>query len=397
MSPPQRGEPISGSSMVLLVEDDPGDAFLVEEILTGQGTEFAVSWVRDLAEAMATLDTGVDCVLLDLGLPDAQGLDSLQTILRLYPAMAVVVLTGFDDRSQGEKALALGAQDYLSKGQVSGDSLVRALRYAMVRRRGEEASRRLREAELSRSENARLERGLLPRPLLMNPNLAWAARYEPGGRRALLGGDFFDAVELEDGTVRFVIGDVSGHGPNEAALGVALRVAWRALVLVGQPPELTLSALQRLLESERPSNEIFASLCDIELNASLDRGRLFLAGHHSPLLFDGTSLTEVVTTYRNPVLGVTDVTTWHPSPLRLAPEWTLVAFTDGIVEGRAGDGNDRLETSGLIRVASRILAAASTLSEVAETLVAEAEAVNGAPLPDDVALVLLSTASRWRA
>jgi hypothetical protein len=172
-------------------------------------------------------------VLLDLGLPDAAGLDALQTILRLAPAAAVVVLTGLDDRQRGVDAVAAGAQDYLVKGEVDGLLLGRSVRYAVARKRADDAARRLFEAELRCAHNVRLERGLVPRPLLSDPDLVWVTRYRPRGGDSLLGGDFFDAVELADGTLRIVIGDVSGHGPDEAAVGVSVRIAWRSLVIAG--------------------------------------------------------------------------------------------------------------------------------------------------------------------
>ena len=147
--------------------------------------------MRTLAEAEAGLGPAIDCVLYDLGLPDTQGLDGLKSLLERGAQAAIVVLTGFDDRSSGEKALVLGAQDYLSKGTVNDESLARALRYAIARRRGEETARHLRDDArlLSAPRTQRLERGLLPSPLILNPKLSWASRYQPGGRRALLGGD----------------------------------------------------------------------------------------------------------------------------------------------------------------------------------------------------------------
>jgi serine phosphatase RsbU (regulator of sigma subunit) len=386
---------------ILLVEDDAGDAILVEEFLAHPTSEFRLTWVRNLAEAVTALGPDIDCVLLDLGLPDTKGLDGLETILELGRRAAVVVLTGFDDRSSGEKALALGAQDYLSKGSVTEETLARALRYAMARRRGEEVTRRLREAELLRAENSRLERGLLPRPLIFNPSLSWATRYEPGGRRALLGGDFFDAVELGDGTIRIVIGDVCGHGPDEAALGVALRVAWRAFVLAEQSVDTTLSALERLLLVERADDArftAFATMCDIEIAADLETAQIRLAGHPGPLLYDGRTVTEMTITRRNPPLGAFEAsTTWASNTIAFGHEWTILGFTDGIVEGRVGDGDERLETEGLARLARLAFEKAETLEAVVDDLVAGAEEANGAPLTDDVALVALSAARRWRS
>jgi serine phosphatase RsbU (regulator of sigma subunit) len=387
-----------GPVTVLLVEDDRGDALLVQELLSGEILSFRVIWVCTLADAIGSMGAGIDCVLLDLGLPDTHGLDALRAVTRGDERPAVVVLTGIDDRVTGAQAVALGAQDYLSKASVDEQTLARSIRYAIARHRAEDASRQLREADLTQAERARLERGLLPRPLTVNPALTWAARYQSGGRRALLGGDFFDAVELADGTIRIVVGDVSGHGPEEAALGVALRVGWRTMVLGGQPPETTLDAVERLLEAERTQEETFATVCDIEVRADLRHALVRTAGHPGPLLFDGTSVVDVAMLFRRTPLGTTDEPVWAANPVELGPEWTLIVYTDGIVEGYAQGpaGRERLGTEGLIDIVSGAVAESGTLDQLADRMLAASERANGSPLRDDVALVLLSNSDRWR-
>ena len=129
----------------------------------------------------------------------------------------MVVLTGVADEHLGAEAVRAGAQDYLVKGQVDGAMLNRVIRYAIERLRSEEVQRQLREAQIYARENSRLERGLLPSPLLSDPRLTVATQYRPGGGQMLLGGDFFDVVEAADGWVHTVVGDVCGRGPEEAA------------------------------------------------------------------------------------------------------------------------------------------------------------------------------------
>ena len=236
---------------ILLVEDDDGDALLVEELLAVSGALVEIVRAPTLAQARRTQHEEIDCVLLDLDLPDAQGLAALHQIKADRPDLSVLVLTGFDDERRGVQAVAAGAQDYLVKGQIDGQGLARAVRYAVERRRAEEARQQLELARAHAEENARLERGLLPAPLVSDPALRLTAHYRPGRQRALLGGDFYDAVQAADGTVHVVIGDVSGHGPDAAALGVCLRIAWRTLVLGGRPPEELLPTLQQVHDVER--------------------------------------------------------------------------------------------------------------------------------------------------
>jgi PAS domain S-box-containing protein len=128
---------------VLLVEDNPGDARLILELLGEvQAQAFDLERVDRLDEAIARLArTGVDVVLLDLGLPDSQGLDTFIRARREAPNEPIVVISGLDDERVALEAVRSGAQDYLVKGRIEGQLLARVLRYAIERKRGEEALR----------------------------------------------------------------------------------------------------------------------------------------------------------------------------------------------------------------------------------------------------------------
>ena len=148
---------------ILLIEDDDGDALLVEELLHEAGAGVVVQRARLLAGARNLIKDAA-CVLLDLGLPDSQGLNGLRWLLQWQPDATVVVLTGLHDEHLGEEAVRAGAQDYVVKGDVTGELLHRVIRYAMQRRRWDEAQRQLHVAGARARENARLEHGLLPSP-----------------------------------------------------------------------------------------------------------------------------------------------------------------------------------------------------------------------------------------
>jgi len=129
---------------ILLIEDNPADARLVREWLKEAGAEqFQLEQADRLDAGLELLtEKGFDMVLLDLGLPDSQGLGALQVLRAKAPAMPIVVLTGLHDEAVAIKAVQEGAQDYLVKGEIKESHLVRSLRYAQERKRAEEVLRR---------------------------------------------------------------------------------------------------------------------------------------------------------------------------------------------------------------------------------------------------------------
>jgi serine phosphatase RsbU (regulator of sigma subunit) len=376
---------------VLLVEDDDGDALIVEEELELSGARVDLGRARTLGEAEAADLAGYDCALLDLNLPDADGLDGLRRLRELAPDLAVLVLTGLDDERRGVEAVAAGAQDYLVKGSTSGVLLARALRYAVERRRAELTHQQLSIAQLEARENARLERGLLPEPLVTDPGLELATHYRPGRRRALLGGDFFDAVQRPDGAVHAVIGDVCGHGPDEAALGVCLRIAWRTLVMAGVPAGDVLARLQDVLIAERHADHVFTTVCMVSLAPGGASAELRLAGHPPPLLLSDGDAGALAPGPPGPPLGILDDVTWPTFTLALPAVWSLLLYTDGVMDGRVGDGPARLGEAGLAEVVAAAQAGAEDRpGELVRLVVERAEDLNGGPLADDVALVLMA-------
>ena len=145
----------SEPSTVLLIEDNDGDAHLIREMLR-DAAGFRLEWAEQLTTGLERLDRGgLAVVLLDLSLPESQGLDSFFHVHRRAPYVPVVVLTGSRDEELGIRAVQSGAQDYLIKGQVDGPLLGRSLRYAVERGRIEEELRRRVEqlAELDRRKD----------------------------------------------------------------------------------------------------------------------------------------------------------------------------------------------------------------------------------------------------
>jgi serine phosphatase RsbU (regulator of sigma subunit) len=381
---------------ILLVEDDDGDALLVEELLQETRSAVNVQRARLLADARKLIP-GVACVLLDLGLPDSQGLEGLRRLLQESPNTAVVVLTGMADEYLGEEAVRAGAQDYLVKGDVTGVTLHRVIRYAVERRRWDDAQRQLHDAQVSAQENARLERGLLPSPVLQDTRLRVAARYRAGGEQRLLGGDFYDVVQTPDGWVHALIGDVCGHGPAEAALGVCLRVAWRALILAGRAPDEALSAVQLVLQHEQQEDAMFATVCMLSVAPGRRTGVLRLAGHPPPLLVTPDGITELSAPVVPPP-GLNGQGNWTGREVELGDNWSLLLYTDGLVEGRVSESPYRLGSGGLIRLVRDALGSPpfdpGRLSDdlLLGRLIERVRDFNRGDLDDDIAILALGYA-----
>lgn len=135
---------------VLLIEDNPGDTRLIQELLTeAHHPSFTVACTNRLSEGLSHLvEDEIDVVLLDLSLPDSQGFGTFSAVQDQRPQVPIIVLTALDDEKLAARAMRDGAQDYLVKGQVDANVLVRSIRYAIERKGSERAYRSLVEHSL---------------------------------------------------------------------------------------------------------------------------------------------------------------------------------------------------------------------------------------------------------
>ena len=162
----------------------------------------------------------------------------------------------------------------------------------VVQRFAEHAAVALAQAQRAQAQNdvaalyRRFQASLSPAVNVDTPFIKVATFYRPGEGRMLLGGDFIDAVTRPNGSLAAVIGDVTGHGPDAAALGASLRAAWRALALRGASLQANMKTLNSLTldESERAEQGelglgLLATVCAVEIDAAGRRARFVNAGH----------------------------------------------------------------------------------------------------------------------
>jgi PleD family two-component response regulator len=128
---------------ILLIEDSAADVRLIQEMMNDTHMSHIIEVAERLSSGISKLSKqDIDVVLLDLGLPDSERLNTFTRVSAKAPRVPVVVLTGLNDEEIAVRAVSLGAQDYLVKGQINGPLLIRAIRYAIERKRMEEELRK---------------------------------------------------------------------------------------------------------------------------------------------------------------------------------------------------------------------------------------------------------------
>jgi PAS domain S-box-containing protein len=248
------------------------------------------------------------------------------------------------------------------------------------------------EARARAEVSQRLQASLLPSVAVHDPAVELLTRYQPGGQRALLGADFYDALELADGTIAALVGDVAGHGPDQAGVAVALRFAWRTMVLSGHGPADLLAGLDQVLLRERRTEELFATVACVWVGADRRQATVALAGHPPPLLVEAGRV-GVLELPHGPALGIEpdDDEPWPASTLTLERPWLLLCYTDGLVEGRNGaDASERFGIERLVDTVTTLMSQGPRPAELLDRLLATVQDANGGQLSDDVAIVCLS-------
>jgi PAS domain S-box-containing protein len=185
-----------------------------------------------------------------------------------------------------------------------------------------------------------LQRSLIPEQLPRLPGLEMAARYQPGGPRADVGGDWYDAIALEGGQVGLAMGDVVGHGLEAASLMGQLRNALRAYALEEHPPGIVVEKLDTLVQSLEQGR--MATLLYLVVDADLTRIRFASAGHLPPLVVPPDGNAYYVEEAASVPLGVMPGG-YDEATLEIEPGTTLVLYTDGLVEERGEPIDDGLE------------------------------------------------------
>jgi serine phosphatase RsbU (regulator of sigma subunit)/CheY-like chemotaxis protein/anti-sigma regulatory factor (Ser/Thr protein kinase) len=224
-----------------------------------------------------------------------------------------------------------------------------------------------------------LQRSLLPERLPRHPRLALAARYLPSGLAPQVGGDWYDALELDRDRTAVMIGDVVGHGVRAATTMSELRNALRAFAIEGHRPGEALHQLDRLVQATLGTGMI-ATVLFLIVDVAEGTVTLARAGHPPPAMraVDGT--VRFLETENTLPLGISDRTLPSESAYPIAPGETLLLFTDGLVERRRES-----ISVGLERLSEALCTAPADVEALCDHVLAQTIGVH--PSDDDVALL----------
>jgi serine phosphatase RsbU (regulator of sigma subunit) len=358
---------------ILLVEDNEDDALLLRRMLKeGPIGQFELVHADRLDAALKQLvEPAFDVVLLDLSLPDSRGLETFRSLHCQSPAVPVVVLTGLDDETTAITAAKEGAQDYVVKGQFNRSLLVRAMRYAIERKRAETElanyARQLRlkneqmQADLNLAREVQF--ALLPQQYPTFPPgvapkesaLTFLGYYEPA---AMLGGDYYDVFPLSDSSVGVLICDVMGHGVRAGLLTAMIRALMEELTSFANgdaaDPGRLLTQINRgltvILKQARTT--VFVTAFYLVADVARGRFRYANAGHPSPLhLRRSLKTVEPVgeSGEPGPALGLFEDAVFKTFEQPMSAGDLVMLFTDGVfeVEGPTGEiyGEKRLRAA----------------------------------------------------
>jgi serine phosphatase RsbU (regulator of sigma subunit) len=371
--------PTLAPTRILLIEDSNTDAMLIQAHLRKADASFVVRREVRLADGLVQASRGeADVILLDLNLPDSAGLDTFRVIYRHALKTPIVVLSGQDDVALALDAVALGAQDYLPKGEANRSSLVRSIRYAIERSRRQRA-----EQELSAA--GEIQRRLFPQ---RSPRLAGFdifGRCEPAN---MAGGDYFDYFPIQSDRLGIVVADVAGHGIGSALIMSETRAVLRSLAITYPDPGEILTRANQVLADDLHHN-VFVALILVCLDPSGDRMTFASAGHPG-LLFDSSGQVRARIRSADPPLGVFErqqFATHEYQPLE--PGDTLLLYTDGIVES-FNDCDEQFGEEQLIATVAETveLSSRQTINEVFDRV---HEYSSEAAYQDDMTAVVVKT------
>ncbi|MEE9603051.1 MAG: SpoIIE family protein phosphatase [Thermoguttaceae bacterium] len=321
---------------ILLVEDDPDDVWIMRGLLGDRWDgPFELVHIDLLSSGLKrAAENDFDVVLLDLSLPDSRGLETFFKMKAgVGESVPIVVLSGYDDETTAVKAVQAGAQDYLVKGQVDDNVLIRSIRYAIERSRRHDAERALRDTSEEFRAAQEIQQRLYPTKAPTLEGFDIAGALYPATATA---GDYYDYIPMLEHCLGIVVGDVSGHGMGPALLMSETRACLRTLTQAYFDVGDILTRANRVLAADTDDLH-FVTLAMGRIDP-LTRTFVYAgAGQQGHLLHAGNKVTLLEST--SMPLGINEDTVVPTAPpLELVPGEIITFFTDGVFEAESLGG-----------------------------------------------------------
>ncbi len=391
---------------VLVIEDNLVDARLIQIMVQDAGgNAFEIERADRLATGLQRLaNENFGMILLDLSLPDSHGLATFVRVHQEFPHIPIIVMSGLDDERVAVNAVHEGAQDYLVKGQVSGPLLVRAMRYAVERKRtadqlasyAEELRARNTQMEADFNMAREIQQVFLPQqyptfPRAATPEksvLQFHHRYLPA---AAVGGDFFNVFPLDDMTAGAFICDVMGHGMRAALVTAILRGLVEQLIPVTRDAGKVLAEMNHSLHTilRRTDQPMMSTAFYLVLNGATGEMQFASAGHPSPLRIRRN--TQTVESFKDidqrhgPALGLFAESNYPTCTAAMRRGDLVLLFTDGLYEANRVDGEEYGQERLLKRIRER---AGLPVGHLLDEILRDVQSFTGAAeFQDDVCLL----------
>ena len=361
--------------VVLLIEDSQADADLIKAHLSSQAKPvFVLHHEATCAAGIARLrEAIVDIVVLDLSLPDSNGLATFLAVREAGNGVPIVILSGLADEEVALEAVRLGAQDFFAKNEAIAPSLGRLLQYSLERFHRQKVEREIETA-------AFVQQRLYPKPLPALKGFEVAGRCDPANQ---VGGDYFDYFLVDENNLMLVIGDASGHGFGPSLVMAQTRAALRTMAMTTDDIGVIIHEANDLLHHDELGSFVSLFMARIEIEGRLCH--YVSAGQPAELVrADGRSETLASP---QPPLGIREGARFDVRKTALSPGDTLLLYTDGLSE-RSWDVRELFGVSRLCDVvaASKDLPAGQIIDRLFD---AANEFANGRPAVDDMTAIVL--------
>jgi len=405
MMTPEPGTDAEPSCSVLICEDESLTMMRLRSTLIRQGFHPIGSASTGTEAVELAQSLRPDVILMDVQMPGLNGIEAVERIMSTAPTV-IVMLTAHGDEVTVQRALTAGASGYLVKPlrdnqlgptlSVARRSFAEQIAERERRRAQSEAADRRREVEQQRvvelEEELARQRELARRlaesffsPTPEIPGLRIETCYEPAYRAELIGGDYYDFLQLTDGRLGFVIADVCGKGLAAAALTAVIRHTLRAYALEDPAPARVLQRLNRAICLHTTDECAFVTLVYGVLDLSTYELVYANAGHPEPVV--GTSIDgeAIILETTGGMLGFIPEWEWTEGQSRIPPGGALVLYTDGVAEARRG--RDFLGVEGVTEAVTDLLREGA--DQLADGLRERAYAFAGGTIRDDLTIVVL--------